>query len=245
MYGWRGRIGLIVPSSNTTMECELARMLPKGVSLHTARVMQVIETEEELLRMAEYAERAAQELASANVNMILYGCTSGSFLKGEDWNRRFAKELSEVIERPVVTTATAVIDALKRLRLDEVCLATPYPEETNAKAVAWLESVNVKVVKTIELIKSTYSQPISNLEIGSLAPECIYNRIMQHTKSLTVPLFISCTNLRTIEIIELLENDLDLPVVTSNQASLWAALRALKLRCSLKGFGRLLSGQYM
>ena len=245
MYGWRGRIGLIVPSSNTTMECELARMLPKGITQHTARVMQVMETEEELLRMSKYAERAAQELASAEVDMILYGCTSGSFLKGEDWNRRFAKELSEVIERPVVTTATAVIDALKRLRLDEVCLATPYPEETNAKAVAWLESVNVKVVKTIELIKSTYSQPISNLEIGSLAPECVYNKIRQHSKSLTVPLFISCTNLRTIEIIELLENDLDLPVVTSNQASLWAALRTLKLRCSLEGFGRLLSGQYM
>ena len=245
MYGWRGRIGLIVPSSNTTMECELARMLPKGITQHTARVMQVIETEEELLRMSTYAERAAQELSSANVDMILYGCTSGSFLKGEDWNRRFTKKLSEVIEGPVVTTATAVIDALKQLRIDEVCLATPYPEETNAKAVAWLESVNVKVVKTIELIKSTYSQPISNLEIGNLTPECIYSKIRQHAKSLTVPLFISCTNLRTIEIIELLENDLGLPVVTSNQASLWAALRTLKVRCSLKGFGRLLSGQYM
>jgi maleate isomerase len=220
-------------------------MLPRGVALHTARVMQVIETEEELLQMAEYAERAGRELASANVNMILYGCTSGSFLKGEGWNRQFTKELGEVVERPVVTTATAVIAALKRLRIDEVCLATPYPEETNAKAVAWLESVNVKVVKTIELIKSTYSEPISNLEIGSLTPERVYNKIRQYAKVLAVPFFISCTNLRTIEIIELLETDLDLPVVTSNQASLWAALRTLKLRCSLKGFGRLLSEQYM
>ena len=75
MYGWRGRIGLIVPSSNTTMECELIRMLPKGVTLHTARVLQVVETEEELLRMAEYAKRAAQELVSAGVDVILYGCS--------------------------------------------------------------------------------------------------------------------------------------------------------------------------
>jgi len=75
--------------------------------------MQVVETEEELVRMAEYAERVAQELPNAGVDMIICGCTSGSFLKGEDWDRRFTKELSEVIEKPVVTTATAVIDALK------------------------------------------------------------------------------------------------------------------------------------
>ena len=75
MYGWRGRIGLIAPSSNTTMECELIRMLLKGVTLHTARVLQVVETEEELLRMAEYAKRAAQELVSAGVDVILYGCS--------------------------------------------------------------------------------------------------------------------------------------------------------------------------
>jgi len=243
MYGWRGRIGLIVPSSNTTMECELARMLPKGVSLHTARVMQVIETEEELLRMAEYAERAAQELASADVDMILYGCTSGSFLKGEDWNRRFTEDLSDVIDRPVITTSTAVIEALQHLQIEEACLATPYPKETNAKAVAWLESVGVKVVKMIELAESTYARPITNLEIGSFTPESVYKKIKNHVKPLSTPLFISCTNLRTIEIIELLENDLNLPVVTSNQASLWAALRTLGVQGTSESFGRLLSRQ--
>jgi len=240
VYGWRGRIGLIVPSSNTTMECELIRMLPKGLTLHTARVLQVVETEKELLRMAEYAKRAAQELVSADVDMILYGCTSGSFLKGETWNRQFTKDLSGLIKKPVVTTSTAVVEALKHLGIKELCLVTPYPKETNDKAVAWLASVGVRVVKTIELVKSTYENPITNLEIGAFTPETVYKKIKPHVAALSVPLFISCTNLRTIEIIELLEADLDLPVVTSNQASLWAALKTLGVRSTLEGFGRLL-----
>lgn len=240
MYGWRGRIGLLVPSSNTTMESEFQKMLPEGISLHTSRMMQTTETEEDLMQMAEYAKRAAREVATADVNVIIYGCTSGSFLKGEKWNEELTKELNKIAGKPVITTATAVKQALDTLKINKLFLITPYPEETKQREKMWLESLGFKVVKIIELIRSTYSQPIENLEIGRIMPQLVYVEVKRNYPPGTNGMFISCTNLRTIEIIDILEEDFGVPVVTSNQASMWAALRRVKYKGSINGFGKLL-----
>jgi len=242
MYGDLGRIGLLVPSSNTTMECDFVHLLPDDVSLHTARIMHIEESEEELLAMADIAERGAKELASADIDLILFGCTSGSFAKGEVWNRQLSEKLSTITGKPVLTTSDAVKEALDYLAVKQVCLATPYPAETNTKATAWLGSIGVEVVETIELIESTYAKPVCNLEIGRLKPEEIYRRIRQKASVLSSPLFISCTNLKAINAIDRLESELNVSVVTSNQASLWAAMRAIEVPFSVDGFGRLLRG---
>lgn len=241
MYGWRKRIGLVLPSSNTTMEPELNCMLPKGISLHTARVLQVIETEEELIKMADYAKRAAEEVATAAVDLIMYGCTSGSFLKGEEYNKNLSKDLSEFTGIQVITTSSALRLALEALAARKICLVTPYPKETNERGRVWLESIGFTVVKTVELIESTYAEPIENLEIGKLAPELVYANIKAHYPLEIDALLISCTNLRTIEIIDILEEDFAVPVVTSNQASLWAALRGVGIKAPIAGFGQLLA----
>jgi len=99
------------------------------------------------------------------------------------------------------------------------------PMRPTQKTVTWLESVDVKVVTTIEVIKSTYSRLFSNLKIGQLTSENVYAKTKHQVKLLSVPFSSGCTSLRTIEIVELLENDLGLPVVTSNQASLWDGVK--------------------
>jgi maleate isomerase len=240
MYGWRKRIGLVLPSSNTTMEPELYRMLPEGISLHTARALQVIETEEELVRMGDYAKRASEEVATAAVDVIIYGCTSGSFVKGEEYNRNFSKELTEHAGIEVITTSTALRLALEALGARKICLVTPYPKETNERGRRWLVSLGFSVVKTVELIESTYAEPIENLEIGRLSPQLVYANIRPHFPMKIDTLLISCTNLRTIEIIDILETDLGIPVVTSNQASLWAAIRRSGIKTPIAGFGQLM-----
>lgn len=240
MYGWRGRLGLLVPSSNTTMEAEFQKLLPEGLSLHTSRMLQVKETEDELLKMREYAKRGAKELASADVDLIIYGCTSGSFLKGEDENQQIKAELEEISAVPVLTTSTAVRKAFDFMGIERLVLVTPYPQETNQKAKKWIESLGYEVSEIIELIHSTYSNPINNLEIGRIFPEIIYKKI--RNKCLMKDedgIFISCTNLRTLKIIERLENDLRINVVTSNQATMWAALKEVGLKSSIQGYGQL------
>src|SRR3990172_3384776 len=84
-YGWRGRIGLILPSLNVTMESEMARLMPPGISIHTARVMTRGKTTPDSYReMASDVERAAELLETADVDILAYACTSGSIVEDEE-----------------------------------------------------------------------------------------------------------------------------------------------------------------
>ncbi len=235
MYGWRGRIGLIVPSSNTTMEEELRRALPDGVSLHVARVKLRKVTVEELQRMEEYVEAAADTLADAGVGIIAYGCTTGSLVGGVGYDEKIAKKIEEVAGVRAVATATAVVEALRHLRVESIAVATPYIDEVNKKEEEFLRDSGFNVVSMIGLGIE------SNIEIGRQAPEVAYRlgRAADHRDA--EALFISCTNFRTFEILEALEMDLGKPVISSNSATLWMVLRELRISEPIFGLGELLS----
>lgn len=79
MYGWRNRVGLIVPSSNTTMESEFWELVPEGVTTHTSRIQLVEVTPKALRDMARESLKAAEDLATAEVDIIVYGCTTGLY----------------------------------------------------------------------------------------------------------------------------------------------------------------------
>ena len=100
MYGWRGRIGLLVPSINTTMETEFWRIAPEGVSVHSARIAGGRHgTPEELRGMENASKQAAADVAMVEPDVVVYGCTSGSFFEGPEWNRRICEQLTEIAER--------------------------------------------------------------------------------------------------------------------------------------------------
>ncbi len=235
MHGWRARIGLIVPSSNTTMEPELYRMAPNGVSIHTSRIPLREVTVESLLEMEKHTLRASQELADADVDLILYGCTSGSLVGGPGFDKAIASKIQEAVGKPAVATATAVIEALETLGIRRVAVATPYIEEINIAEKRFLEAHGVEVV----VIRGMGVK--RNTDIGRISPHEVYRFARSVYREGVDGVFISCTNLRTIEVIEPLERDLGVPVVTSNQASMWASLRRLGIRERIEGFGRLLT----
>ncbi len=234
MYGWRARIGLLIPSSNTTMEPEFYKMASEGVSVHTARMKLKEVTAKALVEMEEYAENAANLLRDAKVDVIVYGCTTGSLVKGVGYDLKLSAKLEEACGRPVVTAATAVVDALKKLKAKKVCVATPYIDELNEKEKAFLEGSGFQVLKIRGLGLR------DNTEIGKLPPTTAYRLAKEVFTPDADCIFISCTNFRTIEIIQTLEEDLGKPVVTSNQASMWAALKKLGISFHIKGYGRLL-----
>ncbi|RLG50766.1 MAG: maleate cis-trans isomerase [Thermoproteota archaeon] len=224
MHGWRGRIGLIVPSSNTTMEPELTAAAPEGVSVHTARMRLREVTVEGLLEMEEHAEEAALQLSDARVDVIVYGCTTGSLVKGPGHDTQLSRRLSSIASCPVVATATAVVQALKAVGASSIAVATPYIEELDRREKEFLEASGFRVVEMRGLgIRD-------NAEIGKLPPHVAYQLAKEADSPEAHAVFISCTNFRTFEVIEKLERDLGKPVVTSNQASLWAALKHLKIR---------------
>jgi len=235
VYGWRGRIGLIVPSSNTTMEPEFWRIVPEGVSVHAARLRLVNVDAESLKKMAEESVKAAEDLSTAEVDLVVYGCTTGSLLEGLEWEETLRLRMEKASGIRTITTAQAVIKALKALSVRKVAVATPYVEELNRREKEFLQASGFEVVniKGLGVLK--------NSDIGRLPPGVAYRLALEVAKNSPEAegLFISCTNLRTLEVINVLEETLGIPVISSNSASAWLALRTLNIRDPIN-YGRLL-----
>lgn len=241
MYGWRGRIGIIIPSSNTTCEPELQKIAPEGVSVHAARVFNPevkneAEKEAAILEMNREIERAAREVASVEPSVIVYGCTTGSFLKGPGYDQEVEHMITSRTGIPALTTTTAVVEAIKALGLKKIAMATPYTSGTAAKERDFFE----KGIPGLNVVKEKNLELISNLARGRLLPFTAYQAAREVVTPEVDGVFISCTNWRTIEIIDMLEKDLGKPVVTSNQASLWLALKKMGMT-GIPGYGRLFS----
>lgn len=227
------RVGLIVPSSNTSMEDEFREYLPSDVGLHVSRVKLRRVNVEALSKLKSQVVEAADLLADADVDVIMFGCTSGSLIGGLGYDREIIRMVEEKVGVRTLTTSTAVVNALKRLGVEKVSVATPYIEEVNLREKIFLEANGFEVVK----IKGLGLE--SNLDIGRVEYGDVYSLALEVYDPRSQGLFISCTNLRTFKIIKRLEEELGKPVVTSNQASLWATLRSLGLNLEIGDLGRL------
>jgi len=235
LYGWRGRIGLILPSSNTTMETEFWRLLyDHGITIHSARLYLESVDVDSLFKMAEKVEEAARLLASADVDVIVFGCTTGSLVGGPEYDRAIVERIVSVAHKHVVATARAVVEALEALGARQVAVGTPYIDELNILEKRFLEANGLEVIDIRGLgIKD-------NRVIGRLRPDQVYKLAKSLKISPADAVFLSCTNMPTLDIIDALEEDLGIPVVSSNTASLWAALRSMGVRPKLNRGGTLL-----
>lgn len=237
-YGWRGRIGLILPSVNLVMEPEFNRMAPEGVSIHASRVLVTGKPSVEgYMSMAEATARAAEELATAEPDVVAYGCTSGSIVGGDE---AITRRIQEVVgATPVVTTATAVVEALRAIGLTRIAVATPYVKFVNEEEKRYLEGHGFQVTRILGLELGD-ADPLERRMIQRQPPSVAYRIAREACTPDADGVFISCTGFATVPIIEQLELDLGKPVVTSNQATFWAALRRIGLSDSVGGLGRLL-----
>jgi len=228
------RLGLIIPSSNTIMESEFWKMIPEGFSVHTARLRLKEVTVEELELMERRVEDAALKLADAEIDVVGYGCTSGSLFKGLGHDRSIEKMIERATGVPAITTAGAVVRALRTLNIKEVCVATPYTDEINNLEAKFLSLSGLRVVdlKSLGMKK--------NLEIGRLSSEVAYKLVMGLEYAGADGVFASCTNFATADIIEKLERVTQKRVVSSNTATLWAMLKKCQVSTEIKGFGSLL-----
>lgn len=234
MYGTAGTVGLIVPSNNTVIEREFNRLLPEMYGVVATRVWNTETTEEDLQTMPERAVRCAKELATAEVDVVAFGCTSGSFLRGPLWEADLRRRLADAAQVPVVTTSSAFISALTALGARTAVLATPYPDDINAKERSYMEANDIDVVNSAGMgIRRS-------VDIGKLAPEDVYKFVRVLDVAEADAVFVSCTNLRTVDVIERLERDLGKPVVSSNQATLWHSLVTMGHTKRIQGVGTLL-----
>jgi len=237
LAGSQGRLGLVVPSSNTTAEVEFDRYTPDGVSIHAARMALESVTVDELDAMSADASRAAELLGHADVDVVAYACTTGSLLHGPGFDAELEETLSDAAGVPAVATARSVVRALEALEAERIAVATPYTADLDERERGFLEAAGLEVVsidgRGIE----------ANTEIGALGPDDAREQVtaLAETIENVDAVFVSCTNYRSLDAVASLESDLGVPVITSNGATLWDACRVSSIAAT--GPGTLFDGE--
>lgn len=230
------RIGVLAPPANVAVEREWPRYLPPDVVMNHNRLSRASAqvAKDDLLAMNASVERAARDLAFAKPEVIAYACTSGSFLEGTGAEGTVARQIEAVTGIAAFTTSEAVVAALKALRAQSVFMITPYPDAVNAEEVAFLTHYGFEVAGVDAFGCAT------SAEIRALTSDQVAGLALRHRAQIAQcdALFVSCTNLLTMNEIEGLEVGLGVPVVSSNQATLWMALGQLGVHAPA-GPGRL------
>lgn len=223
------RVGLVVPSSNTAAEPEFREALPADCTVHAARMPLENVTADELGAMADDAERAASLLSHASVDGVAYACTTGSLLHGSGFDTRLESRLSEAADAPAVATALSVVRALRALDVDRVAVATPYAAELNELEREYLTENGFEVasVDGRDLVENT---AIGELDAADAEQQA---RSVLSAAPDADALFVSCTNYRSVPALASVERAFDVPVVSSNAATIWDLCHRLGVRPSL------------
>ena len=232
----RRKIGILVPSSNTTVEYDFQRALPDYVSLHAARMWLVGSNEDVLERMDEDLDDGVDHLASAAVDLIVYACTGGSLKGGPGYDQAVQARIEKRADGiPAISASSAVLSAIKELGLKKLTVVTPYPKEMTDTVGRYMEGCGFKV---LNLAGRNHQ---SNLAIAEDYSENIIDFAMAQLHPDSDGLFFSCTNWQTADVAGIIEDKTGVPVITSNQATIWATLKAIRCEKTVPGFGRLLA----
>ncbi len=236
----RARLGLLVPFTNTNFEPDMALMCPPDITLHSARLGGYDENETpDADQMAGLGTSDLDEplrlLAGVKPDVILYGCTSATLTHGPEFDRALAARIKADSGAMSVTAAGAVVSALETLQVKRIGFASPYAADINDLAVAFLTHCGFNIVARAEMPKA-----LSNDEQGAMTPADVADLALGANHPDADAVLLSCTDMRSVEIIAQLEDQFGKPVVSSNQALAFEALRMLKIAEPVTGFGQLL-----
>ena len=219
------RIGVLLPPGNVTVEREFARFAPENVACNYNRLSRPVSesTKSSLLSMVPSLERASIDLAQVHPEVILFACTSGSFLEGRGKEDEIARKIRTYTDISAITTSIAVVEALDALKIRRAFMITPYPDDINDEEVEFLAHYGVEVPDY-----DSFRCEVTELTAG-IPSEAVADMARRHRSEIRDcgALFVSCTQLLTMDQIDPLERELGVPVVTSNQATLWSGLKFL------------------
>lgn len=236
------RIGLVVPPGNVAMERELALYLADGVAMNVNRLSRPTPavTKESLLAMVASLDQAVTDLSFCwpKPSIIIYGCTSGSFVSGPGREEELAQRITDKVGIPAVTTSTAIVEGLRAVGAKKVFLLTPYIADVVKHEIELLEHHGFAVTGS-DSFDCHDTRDIAKISTGQVA-----ERLLRHGDVIAASdaVLISCTQLLTMDRIDEMEAAVGKPVVTSNQASLWAGLKRVGAPAGRRAPGRLFEG---
>jgi len=221
----RRRLGLLVPSSDIVMEADLWRRLPPVFTLHVARMYlesTTVAGEEKMLD--EELAPAARRVASVHPELVIFGCTSATALRGLDGDATIAGLVEEIVGCPCITVVQAALHEIRRLEPRHLLLVTPYIEEINERMQKTFLEAGLPVTGVVGMGLD------DDLDIGAVPPQEIREFVVAAARDTTPApecIFVSCTTFRAFEVAEDLEQELGIPVITSNRGVFQAVLRHL------------------
>jgi maleate isomerase len=235
----RTRIGVIYPEDGV-LDHEFWRAVPPDVTVHVTRARSNLTLSlgatyaEGHDRIAEgpYIEEAARTFVLIKPAAVAYACTSVSFARGPGYDRTICERIQEAAGSPGTTTATAMVEALRALGVRRVAVAAPYIDEVCARLRRFLEASGFEVVSLENLnLRGMAITEVTDAEVAELGKRA--------DRPSAEAIFLSCTNLRTLDVIGTLEQDVGKPVVSSNLATMWHALRLAGRTPRIEGLGSL------
>jgi len=225
-------IGLIIPSSNRLTEPQFNAYAPPGVGIHVTRLRMTGKFRKPLSELKRPLVEAAEALSDVKPGMIVFHCTANSMESGLAHEKAIIEIIEQASGCPTITTAQAITQAFDRFGIKKLVLISPYVKATNQLEVNYLTETGYTVLHELGLGLETHAY-------STVTPQEWKNIVKENTRADADGYFLSCTNTRMIEAVEDLENDLNKPVINSNQATLWACLKKLGVVHTDKKLGRL------
>ena len=215
------RVGLIIPSSNRMAEQEMVPAFPAGVQAHVTRLRMTGAHHLTTERLLPRIEEAARALIDARCDVVAFHCTANSMEGGKDGERQILATLARAGATRATTTITAIQRAFDALGARRVVLVTPYTARTTQHEAEFLRRAGYDV-----LFAKGFALAGSDAYCATPA-EFWRDRVIEARRGDADAYLVSCANISVFGVIEDLEGRLGRPIVTSNQAVIWDALRLI------------------
>ena len=229
------KVGLIALSNDYTIESDfntVCRDLPLEIFINRIHNQSPL-TKDNLLKMQDELESVAKKiLPDEKIDTIAYGCTSGTIAIGEDKVKK--KILLAKPDCYVTTPITSAIKAFNEMSIKKIAVFTPYPESVNKIIVEYFTKKNIEVLSFASLNLDLES------DIAKIDPKYLLETLTKLDTVNADALFISCTALPVLKILEEVERKIHKPALSSNQTLIWDTIRSIGYKSSVKGYGKLL-----
>tara|TARA_Y100001960_G_scaffold258799_1_gene278402 strand:+ start:448 stop:1200 length:753 start_codon:yes stop_codon:yes gene_type:complete len=228
------RIGVITLSTDFTIEQDFRKIchgLPLDLFFNRIPFINPL-THENYLKMGNHIpEVSNQILPGQKIDVVAYGCTSGTIAIGEDHIERQVQKSKP--NAKVTTPITAAIKAFKKLKLNNIAVLTPYPKDVNLTVFNYLISNKIQI-DSFSSFNLSYDSEIAQVSLDSIM-DGISNINLKKVDGL----FVSCTALKIMDILEDVEKKFNTTVISSNQAIIWDCLRLIDMDTNISGYGKL------
>lgn len=236
------RIGVLVPFTNTNIEPDFQAMCPPDVTFHFTRIggyseKEVPGADEMVLMGASGIDTALDLIAGCRPHAVIYGCTSATLANGRAFDLALASRIKAHTNAVTVTAAGAIIAGLRALEARTIALASPYTDEIDQRTVRYLADEGIRTCASLNLGANLLPH-----DQGEVTPDQVLDLALRADHPEARAIVLPCTDLRAVQAVDRIEATLGKPVITANQALIFAVTKELGIAAGTAVPGQLLCG---